>query len=69
MSILRRKMKPSVLLICGALAFGPILAACDDKEGSAEKLGETIDKSVEQAGDKLEGAMDRLKEETDYPLR
>lgn len=65
MSILRRKMKPFVLLICGALAFGPILAACDDKEGPAEKLGETIDKSVEEAGDKLDGAVDRLKEETD----
>jgi len=58
-------MKPFVLLICCALSFGFILAACDDKEGPAEKLGEKIDKSVEQAGDKLDGAMDRLKEETD----
>lgn len=58
-------MKPALLLICCAFLLGPALTACEDEEGPAEKLGKKVDESVNQAGQELEEAADKLEERTD----
>lgn len=38
------------------------LAACDSKDGPAEKLGENIDESIDKTRDKLDDAADEIKD-------
>ena len=38
------------------------LAACTDREGSAEDIGERIDDAAEEAGDRIEDAADEVQE-------
>jgi len=47
-------------LIAGILAMG--LAACEKKEGPAERAGKEIDKSVEKVGQSIEKAGQNLQD-------
>lgn len=47
------------VVLVATFAFG--LAACD-KPGTAEKLGQDIDKAAEKASDKIEDAADKAGE-------
>lgn len=38
------------------------LAACTDREGTAENIGERIDDAAEEAGERLESAADEVRE-------
>jgi hypothetical protein len=38
------------------------LAACTDREGTAEDIGERIDDAAEEAGDRIENAADEVQE-------
>lgn len=46
--------------LAGILLFG--LAACTDREGTAENIGERVDDAVEEAGDRIENAADEVRE-------
>jgi hypothetical protein len=61
---MNRNLK-TVGAILVALGLLTPLAACDENDGPAERLGESIDKTVEQAGDQLEKAGDEIKRQTD----
>lgn len=47
-------------MLAGLLLIG--LAACTDREGSAEEIGERIDDAAREAGDRLENAADEVEE-------
>ncbi|EIK45292.1 miaB [Cellvibrio sp. BR] len=38
------------------------LAACDSSDGPAEKLGEDVDKALDETRDKLDDAADEIKD-------
>lgn len=38
------------------------LAACDSNDGPAEKLGEDVDKALDETRDKLDDAADEIKD-------
>lgn len=38
------------------------LAACDSNDGAAEKLGENVDKALDETRDKLDDAADEIKD-------
>jgi hypothetical protein len=51
--------------ICLAIAvvtLGLTLAACEKKEGPAEKMGKEVDKAAEKAGQAMDKAADSVKE-------
>jgi hypothetical protein len=48
-----------------ALLLGTGIVACEDSEGPAEKAGEKIDETMEEAGDKMEDAADTVEDKTD----
>lgn len=52
-----------VLLVLIYLAGG--LAACQKKEGPAEKAGKKIDQTMEKMGNQIEDAGDKVKDATD----
>lgn len=56
-------MKKIILssLLIGVVAM---LAACE-REGPAERAGESIDNAVEKAGKAIESAGDKIREKTD----
>ena len=62
------KIRTAIPLVA-ALAAAPLLsvtlAACGEEEGPAEQIGESIDESVEEAGDKIEEAGDELEQKVD----
>ena len=41
------------------------LAACTDRDGSAEDIGERIDDAVDEAGDAIENAADEVEDALD----
>ena len=47
-------------LVAGILVLG--LAACEKKEGPAERAGKAIDKSVESAGQQIEKAGQKIED-------
>ena len=48
------------LLAAGMLLGG--LAACEKKEGPAERAGKAVDKAVDNAGRKIENAGDKVQD-------
>ena len=48
------------ILAIGILTVG--LAACEKKEGPAERAGKEIDKTLEKAGQQIEKAGDRIQD-------
>lgn len=50
--------KTSALASLGLVAMLAVLPGCEEEKGPAEKLGEAIDESVEEAGDAVEKATD-----------
>ncbi len=52
-------MKTTAIL-AGLMLVG--LAACTDRDGSAEDIGERIDDAAEEAGDRIEDAADEIQE-------
>jgi len=52
-------------LIALMMALGLTLAGCAEDEGPAEKVGEQIDESVEQAGDQIEETTDEMGEQAE----
>lgn len=54
----------SVATVLAACLFALTLAACDD-EGPAERAGKQIDNTVECAGEAVEDAGDRVRDNTD----
>mgnify|MGYP002624485357 CR=1 FL=1 len=59
------KQKSRLAVVFAALIALPLLSACGEEQGPAEQLGESIDETVEEAGDKLEAAADELEQKTD----
>ena len=55
--------KLPVLLVLIYLVGG--LAACQEKEGPAEKAGKKIDQTMEKMGNQIEDARDKVKDATD----
>jgi hypothetical protein len=51
-----------VSLSLSALLLGLTLAACEKKEGTAEKIGKEVDKAAEQTGQAMEKAKDSVTE-------
>ena len=49
-------------LSLSAVLLGLTLVACDKEEGPAEKMGQTVDKATEQAGQAMEKAKDSVTE-------
>ena len=49
-------------LSLSAVLLGLTLAACEKEEGPAEKMGKTVDKATEQAGQAMEKAKDSVTE-------
>ena len=47
-------------ILAGLLLTG--LAACTDRDGTAENIGERIDDAAEEAGDRIENAADEVRE-------
>jgi hypothetical protein len=47
-------------LFIGALAMG--LAACEPKEGPAERAGKQVDKAFDTAGKKIESAGEKIQD-------
>ena len=47
-------------LIALMMALGLTLAGCSDNDGPAEKAGEQIDQTMEEAGDEVEEATDEM---------
>ena len=52
-----------LLLVGASMVLVVGLAACDKKEGSAEKAGESIDRATDRAGDKMDEASRNLSEQ------
>ena len=44
------------------MLFALPLAACDNNDGGAEKLGERIDNAADEARDKMDDAADEVKD-------
>ena len=58
-------MKALTLLSITTLIFaGSVLTGCEANEGPAEKAGEKIDNAVENMGEAIEEAGDKVREET-----
>lgn len=55
-----RTAVPLVMALAAAPLLSVSLAACGEEEGTAEQIGESIDKTVEEAGDKVEEAGDEI---------
>ena len=51
-------------MLIAAMAFMAI-AACTDKEGPAERLGERVDDAVDEARDRLDDARDEARDAAD----
>lgn len=51
-------------MVC-AMLLAPALSGCEEEEGTAEKLGEQIDQTVEEAADKMEEAADELEQKAE----
>jgi hypothetical protein len=51
-----------ICLVVNAVLFGLTLAACEKKEGPAEKMGKEVDKATEKAGQAMDKAADSVKE-------
>ena len=49
----------------GLVAMLAVLSGCEEEKGPAEKLGEAIDQSIEEAGDAVEEAVDKAEEAVD----
>ncbi len=47
-------------LIALMMGLGLTVAGCADEEGPAEKAGEQIDQTMEEAGDEVEEATDEM---------
>lgn len=57
--------RSSALASLGLVAMLAILPGCEEEKGAAEKLGEAIDQSVEEAGDAVEEAVEKAEEAVD----
>lgn len=58
-------MKLLTLLAMVTLIFVNLgIAGCDSNEGPAEKAGETIDNAVENTGEAIEEAGDKIRDKT-----
>ena len=55
------RLTPYSLIIAALLALG---AAGCEREGPAERAGESIDRGVERAGEAVENAGDRARDQT-----
>jgi hypothetical protein len=51
-----------ICLAFSAILLGLTLVACEKEEGPAEKMGKTVDKATEQAGQAMEKAKDNVTE-------
>jgi hypothetical protein len=52
-------------IVCAGLAMGMLtvgLAACEKKEGPAERAGKEVDRTVEKAGQQLEKAGQQIQD-------
>jgi hypothetical protein len=54
----------TLLSITTLILVGSIITGCEANEGPAEKAGEKIDNAVENTGEAIEEAGDKLREET-----
>jgi hypothetical protein len=50
----------AITMLAGLLLIG--LAACTDREGTAEDIGERIDDAAREAGDRIEDAAEEVEE-------
>ncbi len=57
-----RRRRLAVFAGTALLAAGLGLSGCEEEKGPAGRIGEKIDETVEQAGDKVEEASDQLGE-------
>ena len=57
--------KTALVLFCCSLLLGPLLSACEEEKGPAEKLGEQVDEAVQEAKEQLKDAADKLEEKTE----
>ena len=56
---------PRLALLAAVLLGSGSLAACDNKESTAEKVGEAVEEAGEEAGDAIEDAGDAAEEAVD----
>ena len=56
---------PRVALLAAVLLGSSSLAACDNNESTAEKVGEAVEEAGEEAGDAIEDAGDAVEEAVD----
>lgn len=53
-----------ILALLAFLFAGLGIAGCDVSEGPAEKVGENIDNAVDETGDAIENAGDKIHDKT-----
>lgn len=59
------RRKAFLLMTVAVLSLGLATTGCQDNDGPAEDLGESIDDAVDDAGDAIEDAADEVEDAAD----